>query len=416
MLSIATLTDFPTNPLPMRSLELFAGGGGLGLGLDLAGFKASNVIEWDKWCCDTIRHNQALGYPLVKNWKVHQADAKTIDYASLNQVDLISGGPPCQPFSLGGKHKAYNDSRDMFPTAVRAVLELQPRAFIFENVKGITRQTFANYFQYIQLQLSYPEIVIRANESWMDHLGRLEQQRTSGSTSGLQYNVVARVLNAADYGIPQVRERVFIVGFRSDSGQRWSFPKTTHSFNALLNHQFGTGEYWAEHAIGSTERQQQYERVKSRLRKALENNDSQLKPWHTLRDAIADLPDPQSKAAKKILNHTFQPGARPYPGHTGSVLDLPAKTLKAGGHGVPGGENMIAYPDGTYRYFTVRESARLQTFPDGYIFHGSWTETMRQLGNAVPVRLAQVVGSSVALQLLSSEELDLKSRQQRMAV
>jgi DNA (cytosine-5)-methyltransferase 1 len=133
-----------------------------------------------------------------------------------------------------------------------------------------------------------------------------------------------------------------------------------------------------------------------------------LLPWRTLRDAIHDLPDPRSKAAVRVHDHSFQPGAKPYPGHVGSVLDLPAKTLKAGDHGVPGGENMIAMHDGTYRYFTVRESARLQTFPDGYVFHGSWTETMRQLGNAVPVRLAQIVGSSVAMQLLAAEEQRLK--------
>ncbi|MFY4614036.1 DNA cytosine methyltransferase, partial [Escherichia coli] len=126
-------------------------------------------------------------------------------------------------------------------------------------------------------------------------------------------------------------------------------------------------------------------------------------PWKTVRDAIADLPDPETKAAKMIRNHAFQAGARTYPGHTGSPLDLPAKTLKAGAHGVPGGENMLVRDDGSVRYFTVRESARIQTFPDSYRFHGSWTETMRQLGNAVPVHLAYCVASSVAEKLLTSE-------------
>jgi len=93
----------------------------------------------------------------------------------------------------------------------------------------------------------------------------------------------------------------------------------------------------------------------------------------------------------EILNHVGNPGARVYPGHTGSPLDEPAKTLKAGDHGVPGGENMLRRPDGTVRYFTVREAARLQTFPDAYHFQGAWTEAMRQLGNAVPVALARAV-------------------------
>ena len=110
-----------------------------------------------------------------------------------------------------------------------------------------------------------------------------------------------------------------------------------------------------------------------------------------------DLPDPerQPQLAREYHDHRFQPGARSYLGHTGSPLDEPAKTLKAGVHGVPGGENMLRRPDGSVRYFTVRESARLQTFPDDMMFHGSWTESMRQLGNAVPCVLARVVAEGV---------------------
>jgi DNA (cytosine-5)-methyltransferase 1 len=127
-------------------------------------------------------------------------------------------------------------------------------------------------------------------------------------------------------------------------------------------------------------------------------------PWLTVRDAISDLPDPERFPRNAIANHAVNPGARSYPGHTGSPLDEPAKTLKAGDHGVPGGENMLARADGTVRYFTVREAARLQTFPDDYILRGPWTEAMRQLGNAVPVRLAETVARSVANTLLIMEE------------
>ena len=124
--------------------------------------------------------------------------------------------------------------------------------------------------------------------------------------------------------------------------------------------------------------------------------------WKTVRDALVGLTDPEISEGD-ALNHRFQPGARSYAGHTGSPLDLPAKTLKAGDHGVPGGENMMVRADGSIRYFSVRESARLQTFPDGYAFHGSWTEAMRQLGNAVPMTLGHRVAASVAEHLLNED-------------
>jgi DNA (cytosine-5)-methyltransferase 1 len=118
-----------------------------------------------------------------------------------------------------------------------------------------------------------------------------------------------------------------------------------------------------------------------------------------VRDALQGLPDPEQAPDAK-LQHVFIPGARSYPGHTGSPLDEPAKTLKAGDHGVPGGENMIVKEDGAVRYLTLREAARIQTFPEKFRFPGSWTESMRQLGNAVPVRLGEVVAKSVAKVIL----------------
>ena len=131
------------------------------------------------------------------------------------------------------------------------------------------------------------------------------------------------------------------------------------------------------------------------------------KPWRTVRDAISDLPDPETdpEGARKFDHHFFQSGARTYAGHSGSPLDLPAKTLKAGVHGVPGGENMLVRLDGSVRYFSVRESARLQTFPDNFAFHGSWTESMRQLGNAVPVTLASLIAENVRSRLESFRAL-----------
>ena len=385
----------------MKSVELFAGAGGLALGVSLAGFTPDAVIEWDKWACDTIRENQQRHNPLVMDWPLYEQDVRLFDFSVIKNIDLLAGGPPCQPFSLGGKHKAYSDKRDMFPTTIDVVRKLQPKAFLIENVKGLTRTAFTNYLQYTILQLSYPDLLRSPKESWLEHLSRLEKEKTSGKSQGLTYDVIYRVVNAADYGVPQRRERVFIVGFRHDLGVRWSFPSATHSLDSLLHSQWISGEYWERHEVSRSRRNTIDIKNRSRIDKLRCVDITTLaQPWLTVRDALKGLPDPQdNNTADLYSNHIFQPGARVYAGHTGSPLDLPAKTLKAGTHGVPGGENMLVTPSGKVRYFTVRESARLQTFPDSYVFHGSWTETMRQLGNAVPVTLARIMAASIAKKL-----------------
>jgi DNA (cytosine-5)-methyltransferase 1 len=382
----------------MKSIELFAGAGGLGIGLHRAGFDPVKVIEWNRDCCASLRENRDRRMPDVAGWHIVEGDVREVDFTPYEgRVDLVSGGPPCQPFSMGGKHRAQSDTRDMFPEVVRAVREARPKAFIFENVKGLTRSAFRNYFEYIRLQLEHPDVIALGGEDWADHLARLERHHTSGIRPDLHYRVVVRVLNAADYGVPQRRERVVFVGFRDDFPADWTFPEETHSLDALLWEQT-KGNYWERHRVPRKERVLN-SRAKVRAQRLAER--PATLPWRTVRDAIRDLPDPEAhpQQASLFLNHRHQPGARAYPGHTGSPMDEPAKTLKAGVHGVPGGENMLARADGTVRYFTVRESARLQTFPDDFHFQGAWTEAMRQLGNAVPVELARVVGEHVARRL-----------------
>ena len=385
----------------LTAVELFAGAGGLGMGVSLAGFKPLAVLEWDKWACDTIRENKRNEFPLVRDWPLHQGDVRTFDYGAIpGSVDLVSGGPPCQPFSMGGKHKAFRDDRDMFPATADIIRKLQPKAFIIENVKGLKRSTFINYYNYILLLLEFPEIVRKADETWLEHHRRLQQHGTSGSRKGLTYSVLPTLVNAANFGIPQRRERIFFVGFRHDMDVRWSFPDESHSLDALLADQWVTGDYWEQHGISKRERPAMPDGVAARVASLRKSNRRPDKyPWMTIRDALADVPEPTQGGAF-FHNHRLQAGARTYVGHTGSPLDLPAKTLKAGDHGVPGGENMMVRDDGSVRYFTVRESARLQTFPDGFELHGAWSEAMRQLGNAVPVALAQLVASSVAEKLI----------------
>jgi DNA (cytosine-5)-methyltransferase 1 len=402
----------------MKSVELFAGAGGLAMGVSLAGFSSMAVVEWDRWACDTIRENQERGYPLVSDWPLWEGDVREFDWSSITEdVDLVAGGPPCQPFSMGGKHRAFDDRRDMFPATIEVIRRLRPRAFLIENVKGITRSSFANYYQYILLQLEFPEFAQREGEDWASHFSRLQKEKSAGTAHGLglTYNVVPTLVNAADYGVPQKRERVFIVGFRSDLAVEWSFPKATHSLDALLHQQWVTGDYWEKHQVAKADRPLPPANMARRIRSLR----GMLFPppdraWRTIRDALVALPDPREKRSEAIRNHDFQDGARAYPGHTGSPLDLPAKTLKAGDHGVPGGENMIAYPDGTFRYLSARESARVQTFPDGYVFHGSWSETMRQLGNAVPVSLARTVAASIAVRLAETELSEIAAQRNRL--
>lgn len=394
----------------LKSLELFAGAGGLALGTELAGFHAVAAVERDKWACETLRENRDRGHPLVKDLKVLNCDVRDLDYSKITgDIDLVSGGPPCQPFSIGGKHRAHQDDRDMFSAFAEVVSKVRPRAFLIENVKGLTRATFANYLQYIELRMSMPDIGMRPHENWSEHLKRLEREATSTGDKGVRYNVVRELFNAADYGAPQKRERVFIVGFREDQDAEFAFPDPTHSLDALLHDQWITGNYWDRHKIAKMDRPDMPVRQANRVQRLQGRNDLRDLAWRTVRDALKGLPEPTDDGQNRfgVLNHRFQTGAKAYKGHTGSPIDLPAKALKAGDHGVPGGENMLVRQDGSVRYFSVRESARLQTFPDGYIFHGAWSETMRQLGNAVPVVLAQRVASEVAKNLLIAKAKEI---------
>jgi DNA (cytosine-5)-methyltransferase 1 len=384
----------------MRSVELFAGAGGLGMGLSAAGFEPEMVVEWDSHSCRTLRDNKARRVQQVAKWNIVEGDARELKYNTVRgEIALVSGGPPCQPFSIGGKHKGQADERNMWPEAARAVRELAPRAFMFENVRGLLRTAFAPYLSYVLMQLRFPEIDPGEGELWEDHAARLRSaEDPQAASQGLRYQVSVHPVDAADYGAPQKRRRVIIIGFRADESAQWIPPGPTHSQDALLWDQWVSGEYWKRHGISARKRPQMPDSVGAavaRLRVRGQRPESQA--WRTVRDAIGDLGEP-AQTKPKTANHKYQPGARSYAGHTGCLLDNPAKALKAGAHGVPGGENMLARADGSVRYFSVREAARLQGFPDEYEFPATvaWGETMRQLGNAVPTQLAEAFGCAIA--------------------
>ncbi|HZS38878.1 MAG TPA: DNA cytosine methyltransferase [Polyangia bacterium] len=375
----------------MLSVELFSGCGGLALGLAKAGFKHAMVIEQDAAANATLLANQKRGVLHVADWQLISGDAREVDYSSLEErIDLVSGGPPCQPFSIGGNHRGPEDERNMWPEAIRAVRELRPKAFLFENVRGLLRPAFDCYLTFLRLQLSWPEIAPKQGEPWLDHFARLLRHERTGRAP--TYSVLIQGINAADYGAPQKRHRAIIMGIRSDLAPDLSFPPPTHSHDALVWSQRVTGDYWKRHGIGFGRRPPLDETDKLVIKRPTAPKEL---PWRTVRDAIGDLPRPRLNGDPALPNHQLHPGARLYPKHTGSSWDEPAKALKAGDHGVPGGENIIVGSSGSVRYFTIREMARLQGFPDDFTIGGAWKTPIKQLGNAVPIHVGFVFGLAI---------------------
>lgn len=361
-------------------VNVFAGAGGLALGLKAACFSPALLVERDGPSCDTLRHNCSSQSPTL-DAMVKQSGVEQIDWREVRgDVRLLAGGVPCQPFSLGGKHFAQHDERNLFPEMFRAVRAVNPKVVLIENVRGLLRSSFQPYFEYVLRQMECPSIAPKKSELWQQHNDRIRRHQC-GLGYEPEYSVMWRLLDAADYGVPQNRYRVFIVATRAHLPS-YRFPLPTHSRAALIRSQ-RSGEYWERHAVPLRLRR---DRVNS-----AQIEDDALKPWVTIRDAVHSLPVAAANDREGSMNHWAIPGARAYAGHAGSSLDWPAKTIKAGVHGVPGGENTVVGDDGRIRYLTLRELARLQTFPDEHIFRGARIHVTRQIGNAVPCDLASAV-------------------------
>lgn len=406
----AKMSPGTTSVAPMpSSIELFAGGGGMALGLHLAGFEHLALVELEAQACLTLLTNSSIvdperGAPPWSTDAVLQRDVR--DYVQDVQVnpptnvDLLAGGPPCQPFSLGGLHAGHNDARNMFPAALDVVRAVSPKLILFENVPGLLRPSFLPYFDYVREQLEGPSIEPRPGELWVDHRRRVAKD---ASRSDLRYRVARQEILAADLGVPQIRRRIFLIAIREDINAAWDSIPQDHTQAALLYDQYMSGSYWEQHRDDPEVAQLLKRGIPSpeaRLVTIVEGLRSHGPPptkrWRTVRDMLGDperLPPPvDGEQRGRWPNHVGVPGARAYPGHTGSDIDLPAKTIKAGVHGVCGGEAMIRYRDNSLRYMTVRESARAQGFPDWYFFEGARSHAMRHIGNAVAVPVARAVG------------------------
>ncbi|MFE1166183.1 DNA cytosine methyltransferase [Nocardiopsis sp. NPDC058789] len=432
---------------PRTSVELFAGGGGLAMAVHRAGFRPLLFNEFNERACETLimSATKTLGVDGLERVTdrsprpprpgrpapLYAGDVRDLDFGALQgEVDVLAGGPPCQPFSAGGVAKGDEDKRNMFPAMFKAVREMRPKAVICENVRGLLRTSFSEYFGYIKNELRLP-FEKRVDEvPWQEHnahLKRIIDRLTDDDGDSEHYKVVQVEVNAANYGVPQVRNRVMLVAFRSDLGvdvEAFEKDVRTMRFSEAALHRSmldDSGSYWQRHSdVPGHVR----DRVRSRLPKVIKEDDCQ--PWRTLRDAIrgygTDVRIPElpsvdlNRLTDKydfgrdmgITGHIGWPGARIYKGHTPNELDRPAKTVKAGVHGVPGGESVMllderyrdpSAPDGwsyAHRYMTVRETARVMTFPDEWRGAGPRGEQMRQLGNAVPVVMGEFFAEAVA--------------------
>ncbi|MGQ0618192.1 MAG: DNA cytosine methyltransferase [Acidimicrobiia bacterium] len=320
----------------MPVLDIFSGAGGLSVGLEQAGFDIVAGAEWDRDACETF----AKAHPAAD---LIEGDVNAIDFRRWRgDVEVVVGGPPCQPWSTGGKRLGADDPRDGWPAFLRALREVRPRAFVAENVAGFAAGARKAHFDALVAELR-----------------------------ALRFRVTAKVVNAADYGVPQKRQRMLIVGVRG--GEDFAFPVPA----------FGP------------ERDQ---------------------PWRVAGDVIGS--DPIGVPNPSIVTYARCPDLRPnpYDGHVynggGRPMDLtrPAPTLLAsmGGNKTPwvdtlglvpeyhahllaGGKPRSGRVPGARRV-TVDEVALLQTFPPGMHFAGPRSSCYRQIGNAVPPSLAREIG------------------------
>lgn len=380
-----------------RHVELFAGAGGLAIGCRLAGLEAADLYEADKSCCATLRHNLDSEHASLTG-AVHHGPVEAVNWAEQVPARVLAGGAPCQPFSIGGRWQAERDKRNLFPEVFRAMRALRPDVLLLENVRGLVRPDFRPYFDYVLAQAADPSLQNRPGDTWQEHMARL--QRHQGARGYVpEYVVQQRVVNAADYGVPQLRHRVFIVAVKAGMPE-YGFPDPTHS-RAALQHAQRTKSYWQTRGVAMP-------RAVTGQELELDDPGDTL-PWVTVRDALGGLPPAADTEEEAEMNHWHIPGARAYHGHLGSSLDWPSKAIKAGVHGVPGGENMFTDDRGRLRYFTLRECARIQSFPDHHLFVGARSQITKQIGNAVPCGLAYAVAKPV-FDLLADAKRDAKVR------
>ena len=336
-----SITNFVEAENEYTVLELFAGAGGLAIGLEKAGIKCVALNEIDKWACQTLRKNRP-------QWNVLEGDIKDIDFSAYhNKADIVTGGFPCQAFSYAGKKLGLNDARGtLFYEFARVVKEVNPLICIGENVRGLLSHENGK--------------TLEGMISILDEIG---------------YRVVPiQVLKAINYNVPQKRERLILVGIRKDISAKYEYPKPNPRIYNLKD-ALKKGDLFdcdVPYSNGV-----KYPKSKKEILELV----PQKGYW---RDLPIDL-------QKKYMGGSFYLGG----GKTGMARrigwDEPCLTLTCS---PAQKQTERCHPDET-RPFTVREYARIQTFPDDWEFQGSMAQQYKQIGNAVPVNLAKEVGYSV---------------------
>lgn len=329
------------------TIELFAGAGGLGLGVELAGFTTLGAIEFDHDACETLRTNRAT-------WNVIECDIAELTAGDLKErfeleegeLDLLSGGAPCQSFSYAGKKLGLEDTRGtLFYHYANFLSQLKPKMFLFENVRGLSSHDKGRTYQTI-----------------------LHVFREAG------YNMQYKILNAWDYGVAQKRERLITIGVREDllSKAFFEFP-LPHEYKPVLRDVLQNVPESPYMAYGE-KKKQIFELVP---------------PGGYWRDI-----DPQ--IAKEYMKSCWYMGG----GRTGILrrlsMDEPSLAVLTS----PSQKQTERCHPLEARPFTIRENARIQSFPDEWEFKGSVSSQYKQVGNAVPVNLAK----EVALEIRKSLE------------
>lgn len=344
---------------PVRTytvLELFAGAGGLAIGLERAGLKCVALNEIDHWAAETLRINRPT-------WKVLEGDIKNIDFSEYKgKVDVVTGGFPCQAFSYAGKKLGLKDARGtLFYEFARAVNETKPLICVGENVRGLLNHDNGK--------------TLAGMKSILDEIGYKPLDE--------------RILKAIFYKVPQKRERLILIGIRKDIDLKFTFPKP-HNKIYKLKDALKKGELYATN-VPKSEGTKYPKRKKEILDK--------VPPGGYWRDLPLNL-------QKEYMQKSFHLGG----GKTGMARRMsweePSLTLTCS---PAQKQTERCHPDET-RPFTIREYARIQTFPDDWKFAGSTAAQYKQIGNAVPVNLAKELGNSIVMFLNNCNQKGIRKK------